>query len=50
MKKSIYKELGAIGTFIRYINEHETLGNIILIIEAIALFWTVYYYNFTTNF
>ena len=50
MEKSIYKELGVLGSIFRYLDEHETLGNIILILEAIALFWTVYNYNFTTNF
>ena len=50
MKKSIYKDLGAIDTIIRYINEHQTLCNIVLIIEALALIWAVYNYHFTTNF
>lgn len=49
MEKSIYKELGFLGSIFRYLDEHETLGNIILAIEAIGLAWAVLTYDFTTR-
>lgn len=49
MEKSIYKELGVLGNILAYLNKHETLGNIILILEAVGLVWAVLTYDFTTN-
>lgn len=49
MEKSIYKELGVLGSIFRYLDEHETLGNIILILEAVGLAWAVLTYDFTTR-
>lgn len=49
MEKSIYKELGVLGSIFRYLDEHETLGNIILVLEAIGLAWAVWTYDFTTR-
>jgi hypothetical protein len=50
MEKSIFNELGFIGSFLRFMDEHQTLANVILILETLALFWAVLTYNFTTNF
>ena len=49
MEKSIYKELGVLGSIFAYLNKHETLGNIILVLEAIGLAWAVWTYDFTTR-
>lgn len=50
MEKSIFNELGFIGSFLRFLDEHQTLANVILILEVIGLFYAVLTYNFTTNF
>ena len=49
MEKSLYKELGILGSFFRYLDEHDTLFRAILILEAIGLAWAVWTYHFTTT-
>ena len=50
MEQKIYKELGLLGEILAWTDRHQTATNVILILEALALFWAVLTYNFTTNF
>ena len=49
MEKTIYKEFGLLGAAFRFMDEHKTLANIILAIEAAAFVWAVLSYDFTTR-
>lgn len=43
-------ELGALGDLLAWTERHQAATNMILIIEAVAIFWAVITYNFTTHF
>jgi len=45
----IYKELGILAGMFKFIDQHKTLSNIILFLEALAALYAVITYNFTTN-
>jgi hypothetical protein len=49
-KRYDINELGLLGGLLAWTDRHQTATNVILILEAIALFWAVLTYNFTTNF
>ena len=45
----IYKEFGIMAGMFKFIDQHKTLTNIILFLEALAALYAVLTYNFTTN-
>ena len=49
MEKSVYSEFGFLGAFFRFMDGHPTISNILLVLEALAAFWVVLTYNFTTR-
>ncbi len=49
MTEQNYKELGALRYICKLMDKYPTATNIILVLEAVALFWAVLTYNFTTN-
>lgn len=48
-KNDAYTELGIMGCMFKWIDGHKYLANIILTIEAIAIFVAALAYNFTTR-
>ena len=36
-------------SFFRWVDEHETLTSVIIVVETIVLFFAILYHNFTTN-
>lgn len=36
-------------SFYRWVDEHETLTSVIIVVETIVLFFAILYHNFTTN-
>lgn len=48
--KQMLKEMGPMAYFFMWMEKHNKLANILLWIEVIALAWTVFTYDFTTNF
>ncbi len=44
-----YSELGIFSPVLKFMDQHRTLTNIILAIEALALFLAVWTYDFTTR-
>jgi len=48
-KEQIMKELGPMAYFFMWMEKYPRLSNVILWIEAIALAWVVFTYDFTTN-
>lgn len=49
-KRYEISELGLLAVILAWTDRHRTATNVILILEAIGLFWAVLTYNFTTNF
>lgn len=49
-KNDIYTEFGPLGYMFKFMDEHKTLSNVILVLESIALAYAVFMYDFTTNF
>lgn len=47
--EQLLKELGPMVYFFSWMEKHQTLANVILWVEAIALAWVVFTYDFTTN-
>ncbi len=50
MQKETFNELGPMMHLLTWMERHHKLANAILWIEAIALAWAVFTYDFTTNF
>lgn len=50
MTQETMKELEMLGYCFKWIEKHETLSDIIILVELIAMAWVVFTYNFTTNF
>lgn len=48
-QQKLIQELGLVGLFLQWMNNHKKLSDIILWLEIIALIWAVFTYNFTTN-
>ena len=46
-KNDIYTEFGPLGYMFKFMDEHKTLSNIILVLEILALIWAVWTYEFT---
>lgn len=48
--ETIYKELGLLGSMFKFMDRHQRLSDAVLVLEAIALAYVVFMYDFTTNF
>ena len=49
MEQTVYRELGLIGAFLRFLDSHKLIARLLLIAETAAIIWAVFTYNFTTN-
>lgn len=49
METKIYQELGFVGSYLKWSDNHPVIANIILTVECIAMALTVVFYNFTTH-
>ena len=47
--QKLIMELGLIGLFLQWMNNHKIISNFILLLEISILIWTIVTYNFTTN-
>ena len=46
-KNDIYAQFGLLGIMFKFMDEHKTLSNIILVLESIALAYAIFMYEFT---
>lgn len=48
-QQKLVRELGLVGFFLQWMENHKKMSDFILWLEIIALIWAVFTYNFTTN-
>lgn len=48
-QQKLVRELGLVGLFLQWMENHKKISDFILWLEIIALIWAVFTYNFTTN-
>lgn len=46
-KNNIYGEFLFLGYFLKFMDRHPVIANIILLLEGLALVWAVFTYEFT---
>lgn len=49
MKTNIYQELGFVGSYLKWTENHPVIANIIFTVECIAMALAVFFYDFTTQ-
>lgn len=49
-QQKLVKELGLLGRFFTWMDKHEKVTDILLLLQIIALVWVIFTYNFTTQF
>lgn len=46
---NIFQELSFLGRYLKWMDEHPVLSNIIFTVECIAMVLAILFYDFTTN-